>query len=98
MEKYVELSRKPPTLIVKNDAKEVIIHLVSCMCDNKALMTLKKNSEGDFKLSTNSNAYSNFQIHYNKYEIEWAADNGDWDEVFRMINSGTSNIEKIASR
>ena len=31
-------------------------------------------------------------------KIEWKADEGLWDEVFRMINTGTSVIEKVMSR
>jgi hypothetical protein len=33
-----------------------------------------------------------------KHEIEWAADEEGWDEVIRMINSGTAAIESVISR
>jgi hypothetical protein len=68
------------------------------MCDNKHKWTIKKNSEGDFKISTHGFAFSNFQTKFDKDEIEWEADDSNWDEVFRMINSGTSKIEKLRSR
>jgi hypothetical protein len=32
------------------------------------------------------------------FEIEWAADEGDWIRVKNMINSGTIKVEKIISR
>jgi hypothetical protein len=98
MSKYVELLNNPPTLEVKENAREVVINLISCMCDNKHKWTIKKNSEGDFKISTHGFAFSNFQTKFDKDEIEWEADDSNWDEVFRMINSGTSKIEKLRSR
>jgi len=95
---YRDLKLNPPKLSVKENAREVAIHLVSVMCDNKKIMKLKKNTDGDFKLSTGIDAYSNFQIKHEKYEIEWAADNNEWSEVFSFINSGTVAIEKVMSR
>ena len=96
--KYSELCSNPPILTVVENAREVIINLVSCMCDNKNKFTLKKNADGDFKLNTNGHAFSNFQIPFAKDEIEWAADASDWKGVFRMINAGTSKIESVRSR
>jgi len=83
---------------VKPNPRELVITLVSVMCDNKSTMNLKKNQEGDFKLTCGGEAYSNFQIKFRKDEIEWAADGGDFFEVFKMINSGTSVINKVKSR
>ena len=93
MSKYAELLNNPPKLKVKKDAREVVINLVSCMCDNKYKWTFKKNEDGDFKIKTHGYAFSNFQT-----EIEWEADDLKWGEVFRMINSGTSKIESLRSR
>ena len=98
MSKYSELRNNPPKLEVKENAREVVINLISCMCDNKHKWTIKKNSEGDFKISTHGQAFSNFQTKFDKDEIEWEADDSNWDEVFNMINSGTSKIEKLRSR
>jgi hypothetical protein len=98
MSKYVELLNNPPTLEVKENAREVVINLISCMCDNKHKWTIKKNSEGDFKISTHGFAFSNFQTKFDKDEIEWEADDSNWDGVFNMINSGTSKVEKVRSR
>ena len=83
--------------VVKN-AREIQIHTVAGMCDNKHILTLKKNAEGDFKLHRNGQAYSNFGIKYDQYELEWAADEGDFVKVFEMINSGFQVVEKVKSR
>lgn len=98
MERYQQLRQNPPKLKVIKSAREVLINTISCMCDNKHQLTLKKNIEGDFKLSGNGNALSNWQMKFRKDEIEWAADDGRWGEVFQMINSGTEKIDNIKSR
>ena len=99
MSKYRDLLNNPPKLEVKENAREVVINLVSCMCDNRGKITLKKNSEGDFKLNTHSQAFSNFQIKFDRDDIEWEADDGrKWGKVIKMINSGTYKIESIKSR
>ena len=98
MSKFKELISRPPKFIVKKNAREVIIKLVSCMCDNRYEWSMKKNAEGDFKLCTSIFAFSNFQTRFNKSDIEWEADDSNWDKVFFMINSGTSRVESIKSR
>ena len=62
MSKYQELLQNPPRLTVKKEAREVIIKTVSCMCDNVHYLKLKKNSEGDFKMSGGGFALSNWQM------------------------------------
>lgn len=96
--KYVELLNNPPKLEVVENAREVVIDLVSCMCDNRYKWTLKKNQDGDFKIFTHGYAFSNFQTEFDRDTIEWEADGGNWKQVFMMINSGTSKIESIKSR
>ena len=96
--KYIELLNNPPSLSVKENTREIVINLVSCMCDNRKKITLKKNEEGDFKLNSHRDAYSNFQIKHDRDEIEWEADDNNWNLVFDMINSGTCKIENIKSR
>ena len=98
MTKYMTLTRKPPEVTVKEGAREVVIDMVSVMCDNPKKITLKKNDEGDFKMNTHRDAYSNFQIKHDKDEIEWEADDGNWNKVVDMINSGTAVVEKVRSR
>lgn len=98
MTKYKNLLINKPLLTVKENAREVVINLVSCMCDNTHTWTIKKNKDGDFKISTHGFAFSNFQTKVSKDEIEWEADSGNWENVFNMINSGTSKIKSVRSR
>ena len=83
--------------IVQNP-REVIFHTVARMCDNKHMFRFKKNASGEFKLSCNGFAYSNFGISNNKYELEWAADDDRFFNVIQMINSGYQVVEKVVSR
>ncbi len=96
--KYIELKHNPPTLEVVKDAREVIFTTVSAMCDNKHTLRLKKNSDGEFKLSGMGNSISNWQMKFEKHEIEWMADMNTWEQVIKMINTGTSVIETVKSR
>ena len=98
MDKYRELLNNPPKLEVKENAREVVVNLISCMCDNKHKWTIKKNHEGDFKINTNGFAFSDFQTKFDRDDIEWEADDNNWNSVFRMINSGVSKIDNIKSR
>ncbi len=98
MSKYRELLTKPPVLDICGNPREVKVNLVSCMCDNKYRWTFKKNEDGDYKIFTHGQAYSNFQTGWCKDDIEWEADDGEWDGVFAMINTGTSKIESIKYR
>jgi hypothetical protein len=95
---YLSLRKDPPKLEVKENAREIIITFVSCMCDNVSHMYLKKDQSGDFKLRTDRNAFSNWQLKYYRHDVEWSADERDWDEVFKQLNSGTSAIQKIRVR
>ena len=83
---------------VVENAREVQIHTVAGMCDNKHRWTIKQNSEGDYRINTHGFAYSNWGIKHRKDDIEWTADDGNWKEVFKMINTGTSKIESIKYR
>ena len=83
--------------IVENP-KEVIFHTVASMCDNRHMFKFKKNANGEFKLSCNGFAYSNFGIPNDKYELEWAADDDRFFMVIQMINSGYQVVEKVRSR
>lgn len=96
--KYRSLRRYPPKLQVKENARELIITTISCMCDNIHHLTLKKNRDGDFRLDGNGFSLSNWQMEHPVHDIEWAADEGNWESVFEMINSGTSAISEIKSR
>ena len=100
MSKYQELLHNPYKMHhkeIKEDVKEVIFYVVSCMCDNKYTLRFKKHN-GEFGMSGMGFALSNFGFSYKPFEIEWAADEGDWIRVKNMINSGTVKVEKVISR
>ena len=98
MSKYQELRMNAPKLTIKEGAREVIFKTVSCMCDNVGYLRFKKNGEGDFKMSGNGYAVSNWQFKHQVHEIEWEADENMWGGVIAMINSGTSVVESVVSR
>ena len=98
MSKYRELRLNAPKLTIKEGAREVIFKTISCMCDNVHYLTFKKDENGDFKMSGNGFALSNWQMNHPKHEVEWEADEEGWDEVISMINSGTKIIESVTSR
>ena len=103
MSKFRELNQNPPKLTIKKGAKEVIFTTISCMCDNKSTIRLRKNDDGEFKMSGMGSSLSNWQFGYREggiepYQIEWEADSGNWKEVERMINSGTERIASVISR
>ena len=95
-EKYWELRENPPTLDIKKGAYEVEFKTVSVMCDNVNYLTFKRDKalNEDFRMSGNGFALSNWQFKYTDSDIKWAADNEDWYEVIRMINTGTAAIVK----
>jgi hypothetical protein len=98
MSKYQELRMNPPKLTIKEGAREVIFTTISCMCDNVSYITFKKNDGGDFKMSGNGFALSNWQMKHPIHDIEWEADANEWGGVIAMINSGTEAISEVKSR
>jgi hypothetical protein len=98
MSKYQALRITPPKLKVVKNSREVVITTISCMCDNIHYLTLKKNSDGDFKLDGGGFSLTNWQMKYPKHDIEWEADAENWTKVFEMINSGTEAISEVKSR
>ena len=98
MSKYRELIFDPPTIEVKENAREVIFKTISCMCDNVHHLTFKKDKQGDFRLHGNGFSLSNWQIKFERFELEWFADDEQWEDVVRMINTGTSVVASAMSR
>ncbi len=101
---YTELARSEIYQMQKNlkeikkNPRELKIHVVASMCDNRYILSLKKNSDGEFKMSGGGFSLSNFGFKSPVYEIEWAEDEGDWSKVIHIINSGYQRIDKIVSR
>lgn len=98
MSKYRELLSRPPKLTIKEGAREVIFKTVSCMCDNVHYITFRKNDNGDFRMSGGVFSLSNWQMKHPIHDIEWEADDNNWEGVIEMINSGTELIESVKSR
>jgi len=98
MSKFVELRRNPVKNNITGTPKKVLISLVSCMCDNKDQMVFESDIEGGYRLNTCGSAYSNFQLKHSRNDVIWEAENGNWDDVIKMLNSGTSAIESIRVR
>jgi len=99
MSVYQDLINNPQKLTVKKDPREILMHVVSCMCDNRYKLVLRKNDDGDFRLSCAGYALSNFGFKGDvAEECEWKADEGDWRSVFRFINSGYQQIERVSAR
>lgn len=98
MSKYRELLSSPPKLTIKKGAREVIFKTVSCMCDNVHYITFRKNDNGDFRMSGGGFSLSNWQMKHPIHDIEWEADENNWEGVIEMINSGTELIESVKSR
>ncbi len=98
MSRYSSLRNNPPVIKVKDNARELVITTVSCMCDNVHFLKLKKNSEGDFKLDSMQFSLNNWQLKHPRHEIEWAADEGQWGRVFEMLNSGVEAVSDVISR
>ncbi len=101
---YTELARSEIYQMQKNlkeikkNPRELMIHVVASMCNNKYILSLKKNSDGEFKMCGGRFSLSNFGFKSPVYEIEWAADDGYWSKVIHIINSGYQRIDKIVSR
>ncbi|MDP8268222.1 MAG: hypothetical protein P9L97_05785 [Candidatus Tenebribacter davisii] len=94
---------KPDLSPIKQDAKEVVFDLVSCMCDNKNRLVFKQKEDGEFRvflLGGNgiSHALSNLQMKGDYLDLTWKADQGNWTGVAKIIETGTSLIAYIMSR
>ena len=98
MSQFQALRRNPPVITIKEGAREVIFALVSAMCDNKSTLALRKNESGDFRADLISESFSNMQCKHDKIDLEWAADEGNWAEVIKMINTGTRVVQSVRSR
>ena len=95
---YENLLKNAPNFDIPKGIKEIHFTLISCMCDNKNLFTFKKNEDGEFKLNCHGSAYSNFQLDDDKYELEWLADEGLWDDLIFQINQGVQKVQKVRFR
>ena len=63
MSLYHKLRLDPPVLKIEGNPREIKIDVVSVMCDNKYRWSVK-NIDGDYKISTSPQAFSNFGTKY----------------------------------
>jgi len=100
MSEYQTLRNNPPTLKVKEDAREVIFYTTSCMCDNKHSISFKREANSDrFSVSGGRFSLSNWQMKGDyKTDLLWAADAFDWAGVARIINDSVEAISSVRSR
>ena len=91
MNKYKELKDNPPAIEVNKNAREVIFKTISCMCDNVRYLTFKKNQYGDFKLYGNGYSTSNWQMQFEKFELECEVVGGLGEEIHSHIKAITYN-------
>jgi hypothetical protein len=88
---------------IKKDAKEVVFTLISCMCNNTSYLKFKKNERGEFMVLLYNDythlALSNLQMEKGYLDnLLWNADDNNWQEVLRIIRTGTSAVYGIRSR
>ena len=98
MSKYLDLKNNPPKIEIKKGAKEVLVTTISVMCDNEHTIRFKKDSNGEFTVNGGINSLRNWQMKYDTMDLTWAADEENWSEVIKMINSGTEQVEKVRVR
>ena len=100
MSTYLELKQNPPVIKVdKENPREVHFAVVSCMCDNKHKLSFKRREDGSYAVTGNGEAISNFQMVGDVItDLEWAAEDGDWDKIVKIINSGTILVESVKYR
>lgn len=82
---------------IKVDAREVIFSTPDSM-GNERFLQFKKNENGDFVLRGKGHSLSNWQFKHAIHEIKWKADEQDWAEVVRMINTGIHKVASVVSR
>ncbi len=98
MTEYQVLTHNPPKISIKKDAREVVFNTTASMCDNKHTITFKKRDDGDFGVSGGRFALSNWGMKNDLTDLRWAADDQNWPEVVRIINSGYEVVSSVRSR
>lgn len=98
MSLYHTLKKNPTKIIVVENPSEVHFDVISCTCDNKAIISFKKQQDGSFNVHANGHAMSNFGLQFDHIDLDWAARDNKWNEVAKMINSGYSLVSRVRSR
>ena len=100
MSKYRELVQNPPKIeVTKKDPREVHFKLISCMCDNEHTFSFKRQEDGTYSKSLGIFAISNLQMEGDwNIDLNWAAEDQDWDKVVDIINTGTEAVASVRYR
>jgi len=107
--KYRELRQNPAKIKIVKNPKRVTFKMVSSMCDNRTQIMFLE-TEDFFRVwsilpSGMGYAMSNYQFGCNSNwigeatadDLCWMAVEGRWNEILKVINSGTSTIESARS-
>ncbi len=97
---YHELIVNPPVIKVDVESpREVHFATISCMCDNKGKISFYRNDNGSYRMTGNGFALSNWQMK-DDYHTDccWAAEDGEWDKVANIINTGTTKVQSVKYR
>lgn len=87
---------------IKPDTKLILLTMVSCMCDNVSYLKLIRKDD-EIKISHYNDrcalAFSNLGTESNAKEMmRWAFEDGDFNELIRLANTGTSAIADVRLR
>jgi hypothetical protein len=84
---------------IKDDVNEVLIYTVASMCDNKYTFKFFKNDKGQFRVSAGIHSMNNFGMKNDFVnDLEWSADEGNWENVIDIINEGYQLVYAARSR
>ena len=113
MSKYREIRQNPPALKVVDNPSRVTFKMIDAMCDNRSEINFVKTKDF-WKVravlpSGMGNSLSNYQFGRGSYapkntlrvtaqDLCWMAEDGEWDEIIKVVNSGVSVIELIRSK
>ncbi len=100
---YRTLRQAPPKLEVAKNPTRVSFKMVSCMCDNRSEIKFVKTNDFWKVWSVNASGMGNALSNYGfgggatSDDLCWLAMEGEWDDIVKIINSGTSAIEVVRS-
>jgi hypothetical protein len=95
---YRSLVQNPPKLEIVENATKVIFNMVSCMCDNRSQIVISGNYISSKLDNGLGYSMSNYQMECTTEDLKWEVEDGNWDKVIEMINSGTARIESVKSK
>jgi hypothetical protein len=99
MNKYRTLISTPPKLEVRSAPKEVVFYVISAMCDNDYTITFTRNDDKSYNVSGGRFSLRNFSMQGDwEQDLRWLAQDGEWQEVIAVINTGNIVVERVRCR